>query len=167
MATTTGKVALSGICAGIALYIAVRADNERVQAAAALASSCLFGFTGTTLVLKQHRERKSREINTETYLEMLRQVNVPRPHIPQQPIACKGCAHYHGRVYGGNMLVCAMHPMGVEGDQCGDWENKESKGEGDRRSDHPFDLERSLEIPAESTFETETNANNANFDPGS
>jgi hypothetical protein len=166
MATTTGKVALSGICAGIALYIAVRADNERVQAAAALASSCLFGFTATTLVLKQHRERKSREINTETYLEMLRQVNVPRPHTPQQPLACKGCTHYHGRIYGGNMLVCAMHPMGVESDQCSDWESKEGKGDGDRHSDHPFDLERSLEIPSESTSEfdrADTNFNSDSF----
>jgi hypothetical protein len=122
MATMIGRVALSGICAGIALYVAVRTDNERVQAAAAIASSSLFGFTATTLVLKQHRERKSRELHTDAYLEMLRQVNVPRSSAPPQPTACKGCAHYHGRVYGGNMLICAMHPYGVESDRCGDWE---------------------------------------------
>lgn len=124
MATMIGRVALSGICAGIALYVAVRTENEKVQAAAALASSCLFGFTATTLVLRQHRERKSRELNTDAYLEMLRQVNTPRSSVSQQPPVCRGCCHYHGRVYGGTMLVCAMHPYGVEDDRCSDWETK-------------------------------------------
>jgi hypothetical protein len=132
MATMIGRVALSGICAGIALYVAVRTENEKVQAAAAIASSSLFGFTATTLVLRQHRERKSRELHTDAYLEMLRQVNVPRSNAFQQPEVCKGCMHYHGRVYGGNLLVCAMYPYGTESDQCGDWEAKAS-------DDLPFD----------------------------
>ena len=34
--------------------------------------------------------------------------------------ACIGCAHYHGGVYGGNLLVCAMHPYGWEDDNCPD-----------------------------------------------
>jgi hypothetical protein len=33
----------------------------------------------------------------------------PHPH----PV-CVGCCHYHGQIYGGNLLVCAMHPYGVE-----------------------------------------------------
>lgn len=36
--------------------------------------------------------------------------------------ACLGCRHYHGRVYGGQLLVCAMHPYGWEGSHCPDWE---------------------------------------------
>lgn len=125
MATMIGRVALSGMCAGIALYIAVRANNEAVQATAALTSSCLIGFTVTSLALEQHRERKSRETNTDVYLELLRQMNTQRPPQPQQPKACQGCIHYHGRVYGGSMLVCAMHPYGVEGDRCSDWQGEE------------------------------------------
>ncbi|OUC12237.1 MAG: hypothetical protein B0A82_23585 [Alkalinema sp. CACIAM 70d] len=37
---------------------------------------------------------------------------------------CRGCKHFHGQVYGGNLLVCGMHPYGVpEGvDQCPDRE---------------------------------------------
>ena len=39
--------------------------------------------------------------------------------------ACRGCQDFHGRSYGGNegrnVLVCAMHPYGVEGDRCVDW----------------------------------------------
>jgi hypothetical protein len=27
-------------------------------------------------------------------------------------------------VYGGNMLVCAMHPYGVEDEHCQDWERE-------------------------------------------
>jgi hypothetical protein len=44
------------------------------------------------------------------------------PSPTQQP-ACRGCRNYHGQVYGGNLLVCAMHPTGVESDEsCPDWE---------------------------------------------
>jgi hypothetical protein len=45
------------------------------------------------------------------------------PFINQHPV-CMGCRHYHGQVYSGTMLVCAMHPYGiVDGsDQCPDKE---------------------------------------------
>jgi hypothetical protein len=36
--------------------------------------------------------------------------------------ACVGCRHYHGQAYGGNLLVCGMHPSGCEDDTCPDWE---------------------------------------------
>lgn len=38
--------------------------------------------------------------------------------------ACRGCHHYHGQVYGGNLLVCGMHPMGSETETCPDWEGE-------------------------------------------
>ncbi|MDY7020313.1 MAG: hypothetical protein SWJ54_02990 [Cyanobacteriota bacterium] len=38
--------------------------------------------------------------------------------------ACRGCQNYHGHVYGGNLLVCAMHPNGVEDETCPDWESQ-------------------------------------------
>jgi hypothetical protein len=40
----------------------------------------------------------------------------------QHQPACVGCRHYHGRVYNGNLLVCAMHPTGQQDGQCSDWE---------------------------------------------
>lgn len=40
--------------------------------------------------------------------------------------ACRGCIHYHGQVYGGNILVCGMHPYGVEDESCPDWESNNS-----------------------------------------
>ncbi|KRH95745.1 MULTISPECIES: hypothetical protein [Cylindrospermopsis] len=36
--------------------------------------------------------------------------------------ACVGCSNYHGEVYGGNLLVCAMYPYGWDGEKCPDWE---------------------------------------------
>ena len=36
--------------------------------------------------------------------------------------ACIGCRNYHGRVYSGNLLVCAIHPYGWSDDNCPDWE---------------------------------------------
>ena len=41
---------------------------------------------------------------------------------PQKNPACMGCHHYHGQAYGGNLLVCAMHPYGWDDKNCPDWE---------------------------------------------
>lgn len=38
--------------------------------------------------------------------------------------ACIGCCNYHGQSYNGQILVCAMHPHGVEDDYCPDWEEQ-------------------------------------------
>ena len=43
------------------------------------------------------------------------------PTAQNQP-ACIGCRNYHGQVYGGNLLVCGMHPSGWEDEHCPDWE---------------------------------------------
>ena len=40
--------------------------------------------------------------------------------------ACVGCQHYHGRMYSGNLLVCAIHPYGWDDENCPDWEEKAS-----------------------------------------
>ncbi|MDJ0520307.1 MAG: hypothetical protein QNJ74_30000 [Trichodesmium sp. MO_231.B1] len=47
------------------------------------------------------------------------------PTVEKHP-ACRGCTHYHGQVYGGNLLVCGMHPYGVEDESCPDWESDNS-----------------------------------------
>lgn len=41
-----------------------------------------------------------------------------------QHSVCMGCRHYHGQEYGGNLLVCAMHPYGMtdDSDTCPDKE---------------------------------------------
>ncbi|MBD2504852.1 hypothetical protein [Anabaena azotica] len=46
--------------------------------------------------------------------------------ISQQPLKeipkpCKGCCNYHGKEYGGVMLVCGIHPEGVKEDHCPDF----------------------------------------------
>ena len=45
------------------------------------------------------------------------------PWLNQHPV-CVGCRNYHGQVYNGTMLVCAMHPYGVPEDveTCADKE---------------------------------------------
>lgn len=43
----------------------------------------------------------------------------------QKNPACIGCRHYHGQVYGGNLLVCGMHPHGWDDENCPDWEQDE------------------------------------------
>ncbi|AKG20475.1 hypothetical protein [Calothrix sp. 336/3] len=41
---------------------------------------------------------------------------------PEKNPACVGCHHYHGQAYGGNLLVCGMHPHGWQDEHCPDWE---------------------------------------------
>ncbi|MEM7065821.1 MAG: hypothetical protein AAF572_21995 [Cyanobacteria bacterium P01_B01_bin.77] len=36
---------------------------------------------------------------------------------------CAGCSYYHGESYGGEMLVCALHPSGPDQDACPDWDS--------------------------------------------
>lgn len=45
---------------------------------------------------------------------------------PEKNPACMGCQHYHGYIYGGNLLVCGMHPYGWETDNCPDWQESEN-----------------------------------------
>lgn len=49
-------------------------------------------------------------------------LNPYRPATPDHQPACQGCQHYHGYVYGGNLLVCGMHPHGQEVNECPDWD---------------------------------------------
>ncbi len=37
---------------------------------------------------------------------------------------CVGCLNYNGSNYGGNLLVCGMHPYGCDSDVCADWEGE-------------------------------------------
>jgi len=47
-------------------------------------------------------------------------IRLPDP----KTIACGGCTNYHGKTYGDSKLICAIHPTGVDGTSCGDWEGK-------------------------------------------
>lgn len=39
------------------------------------------------------------------------------------PIICRGCKYYHGQEYNQVNLICAIHPQGVEGNECLDYES--------------------------------------------
>ncbi len=47
----------------------------------------------------------------------------PKPDPAIHP-ACVGCINYNGSDYGGNLLVCGMHPYGCGSDICADWEGE-------------------------------------------
>jgi hypothetical protein len=122
------KVALGSFCSGIALAIALWSNNKAVQVVAVATGSCLASFSATTIAIEQHRIRKSRTAHADLYVELLRQMNhQPPPSRPQRPKACQGCCFYHGVAYGGQQLICGMHPYGVEDDYCGDWEGQEAE----------------------------------------
>ncbi len=118
-----GKTAFGSLCAGIALLVAVRVQNQSVQIAASAVGAGLLSYTTTTYVLERKRRQKSRLADAEAYLEFLRQINQERVSSPPMPKACEGCDHYHGQTYGGNFLVCGMHPYGVQDEHCPDWQS--------------------------------------------
>ena len=41
------------------------------------------------------------------------------------PFACYDCINYHGKIYNGNRLVCAIHPYGLK--DCPDFEQSETR----------------------------------------
>ncbi|MBW4595495.1 MAG: hypothetical protein KME46_21970 [Brasilonema angustatum HA4187-MV1] len=43
------------------------------------------------------------------------------------PTACQGCKNYHGRYYGGTVLICGIHPYGWNGDNCPDYRTNFTK----------------------------------------
>ncbi len=47
----------------------------------------------------------------------------PMPNPATHP-ACVGCVNYDGSAYGGNLLVCGMHPYGCDDVTCADWEGE-------------------------------------------
>jgi hypothetical protein len=118
------RVILGGICTVLTLYIAVRSDNEKIRTSSAFVASCLVSFTATTLVLERGRRQKGRSAHVDAYVDILRQMNQEQRMLleDQTPKVCRGCVHYHGRSYGGERLICAMHPYGVEYEECGDRE---------------------------------------------
>ena len=59
--------------------------------------------------------------NNSDYIVWFEEQKV-KPNSRNHP-ACIGCQNYHGQVYGGNLLVCAMHPYGWDDEICPDWES--------------------------------------------
>ncbi|MEO1399688.1 MAG: hypothetical protein AAFV72_00350 [Cyanobacteria bacterium J06635_1] len=45
----------------------------------------------------------------------------------KKPSICDTCRNHYGQTHGGNILVCAIHPYGPEGQSCKDWEGKAKK----------------------------------------
>jgi hypothetical protein len=121
------RVAIGCVSAGFALGVAVQSRHEVVRAAAAFTSLFCLSFTTTTLILAHRKERKRQEAIADAYVELLRQVNRRRQSVDEKrPSACRGCVNYHGKIYSGHQLICAMHPYGVSEDRCTDWEGKDS-----------------------------------------
>lgn len=73
---------------------------------------------------REPRSESSRSITFQIAIEeLLDPIHAPKVRATRdRHPACIGCQNYHGRVYEGNLLVCAMHPYGVESETCPDRE---------------------------------------------
>lgn len=116
------RTLLGGICTVLTLLIAVQSDNEKIRASSAFVASCFMGFTATSFLLERSKRRKSRMTHGDLYVDRLREMNRERQLLLEDPTprVCRGCCHYHGQSYGGERLICAMHPYGVDQEECGD-----------------------------------------------
>lgn len=116
------RILLGSICTVLTLYIAVRSDNEKIRTSSAFVASCLVSFTATSLILERSRRHKSRITHSDLYVARLREMNREQHLLLEDktPEVCRGCCHYHGHSYGGERLICAMHPYGVDQEECGD-----------------------------------------------
>jgi hypothetical protein len=109
--------------ASLAFVVALGEQNDALRFTATVVGASCVSFAATSFVLERERDRKNQQAIADAYLEFLRAIEHQRfvAKTPQRPAACRGCQHYHGRSYGGQLLVCAMHPYGTEADQCDDW----------------------------------------------
>lgn len=110
--------------ASFAFVVALGDGSDALKFAATVVGASCVSFAATSFLLERERDRKHQQAIAEAYLEFLRTVEQQRRASPpplQRPVACRGCSHYHGRIYGGTMLICAMHPYGTEDEQCLDW----------------------------------------------
>ncbi|MEH2386811.1 MAG: hypothetical protein V7K14_13755 [Nostoc sp.] len=58
------------------------------------------------------------------------QVMLRRPRPLNRPTSCIGCKYYHGISYNGSPLICSVHPEGIEGVKCPDWQGFQLSKEG-------------------------------------
>jgi hypothetical protein len=94
--------------------------NEFVNTIGGLSEEMTLQLQETTLVIEQSVTEWLIPI-VDTVLDwggLLEETAAPMgqtiaPLMQQHPV-CVGCQHYHGQTYGGTLLVCAMHPYGVE-----------------------------------------------------
>ncbi len=88
--------------------------------------------TGATDILNLQWD-ELKEVIAELWQEFELEFEEPQPFnweipAPTKPVAdptthpaCVGCIYYDGSTYGGNLLVCGMHPYGSNCDTCSDW----------------------------------------------
>jgi hypothetical protein len=104
------------------LAIAIEVKRPMIRTVAAFVGSAGLGAATMSMVLAAERQRKEQEAIAQAYLDFLQRLqHSPHPPKPQRPTACRGCVHYHGKVYNGTLLVCGMHPYGAEDETCPDW----------------------------------------------
>jgi len=118
----TGAACLGGLAGGAAIKTGKTLNPHQplLQTVILYSSGLsmpLMSATGTgviaiSVIAKRIRitQEESRQLEQEA-----------RKHCPQ-PSPCKGCKHFHGIIYNSVQIVCAMHPYGIEGEQCPDWE---------------------------------------------
>jgi hypothetical protein len=86
-----------------------------------IAGSFLIGGGSLLTISRARQFQIDKEI--ESSIEII--LEEKRKSVPK---ACRGCRNFHGIKYQGIMLVCAIHPSGVEGNTCPDFEKFSQKG---------------------------------------
>ncbi|KAB8333597.1 hypothetical protein SD80_012430 [Scytonema tolypothrichoides VB-61278] len=81
-------------------------------------------YTGAITCLKNDYGREVRECpNCAGRLVDWYEEDADEEETSSVPVACQGCKNYHGRYYGGTILICGIHPYGWNGDNCPDYQS--------------------------------------------
>ena len=126
MSNTLSKLKYSAIAASGAVLLML---GVTVSARAAIASAGVKSWAaGITLILTG---LGLQTVGFKRLLGILSDEEVDRilqQRLLEIPKSCRGCQNFHGGRYGGVMLVCGIHPHGVKGDTCPDYEtSKETR----------------------------------------
>jgi hypothetical protein len=89
---------------------------------AAFSSFLLYLILIDKLAAKERTQEERRALETEMDEAEARRQERRKRLAFDRPSPCQDCTEYHGLIYGGVRLVCAMHPYGVDGENCPDWQ---------------------------------------------
>jgi hypothetical protein len=123
----TVKVEFDRFCEDVAEEVgeAIEVFAERLENTVSLNFDLFSQFLFDESIIETHNETNERETNFENIVdaeetEFFSTYRID-PLLANQP-ACVGCRHYHGKIYGGNLIVCGMHAYGWDDENCPDRE---------------------------------------------
>lgn len=89
--------------------------------AVATSTTVLYLMIIDRIIKLEKLEQERQQVDTDLELMLAKELMKRKQLEECRPKACKNCIDYYGISYGGNVLICGIHPSGVDTDKCPDW----------------------------------------------